>query len=353
MTRVLLLHGGQVPHYRVPIYSRLSRYLRERCFHLTVTSEGIQPGNRTSVDFEFVPMHLSARRIASLVWHGHFDVVIMFVDMRHLYLFPVYLAVKGIMRRKMVWWGQGRDLTHPDATFKNAAYGTEHALCDAIILYAEHLRKYVAPRFQRKIFVANNTLSITYPGLPASDRETVLRAFNITTRKNIICMGRFQRRKRIEQLMAAMQRMNRPEIGLILVGPDTEHVLGQYDGPNIFKLGPIYDDRRFDLLSAADVYCLPGAVGLSIVDAFHCGLPFVTEEGDESAEIGYLRHGENGFIVPRGDVAALASALLLLLDDDGLRMRFSEAARREASGNASVERMCEGFANALQYATSA
>src|SRR5262249_22881003 len=139
-------------------------------------------------------------------------------------------------------------------------------------------------------------LALTYPGLPPGNKHKVLREFGIGTPKNIICMGRFQKRKRVDQLVAAMKLINRPDIGLILVGPDTEGVLGNVEGQNIYKLGPLYDDRRFDLLSAADVYCLPGAVGLSIVDAFYCGLPLVTEEGDESAEIAYLKHGENGFL---------------------------------------------------------
>jgi len=350
--RVLLLHGGQIPHYRVPVYNHLSHYLGERSFALTVASEGIQRGNSTAIQFDYAEMHLSVGSISRMVWHGKFDVVIMFVDLRHFYLFPVYLAVKGLLRRKMVWWGQGRDLAHPDATLKNAAYATEHTLCDAIILYAEHLRKYVARRFHHKIFIANNTLALTYPGLPPDSRDKVLRLFNICTRKNIICMGRFQKRKRVDRLVAAMQLMKRPDIGLILVGPDIEGVLENVDGPNIYKLGPIYDKQRFDLLSAADVYCLPGAIGLSIVDAFHCGLPFVTEEGDESAERAYLRHGENGFIVPRGDVNELARSLLLLLDDDDLRARFSGAARKEVALNASIEQLCEGFVGALQYATN-
>ena len=296
-------------------------------------------------------MHLSSGSITRLVWRGKFDAVIMFVDMRYLYLFPVYFAVKGILRRKMVWWGQGRDLAHPDAVLKNVAYGAEHALCDSIILYAEHLKKYVARRFHRKVFVANNTLAVTYSGLPPGRQGQGSTLIQHSTRKNIICMGRFQKRKRVDQLVAAIQLLNRPDIGLILVGPDTEGVLEGVNGPNIYKLGPIYDDQRFDLLSAADVYCLPGAVGLSIVDAFHCGLPFVTEEGDESAEIAYLKQGENGFIVPRGDVTELSRRLLLLLDNDDLRIRFSKAARQEVSINASIERLCEGFELALRYAT--
>jgi hypothetical protein len=89
------------------VYNHLSRYLRERSFALTVTSEGIQPGNPTALQFDYVQMHLSIGSIARMVWRGKFDVVIMFVDLRHLYLFPVYLVVKGMLRRKMVWWGQG------------------------------------------------------------------------------------------------------------------------------------------------------------------------------------------------------------------------------------------------------
>ena len=351
MTRVLLLHGGPVPHYRVPVYNHLSRYLGERSFALTVASDGIQPGNPTEVQFDFVQMPLSAGSVGRLVRRGRFDVLIMFVNMRYRYLFPVYVVVKGILRRKMVWWGQGRDLARPDARFKNIAYGTEHALCDAIVLYAEHLKKYVAPRFRHKTFVANNTLALSYAGLPAGGREEVLRSHNIPTRKNIICVGRFQRRKRMDHLAAALRVMNRPDVGLILVGPDTDGVLADITGDNVYKLGEMYGDERFDLLSAADVYCLPGAVGLSIIDAFHCGLPFVTEEGDESAEIAYLKHGVNGFVVPRGDANQLAAALLRLLDDDQLRHRFSEAARQEARVNASIERLCEGFVAALRYAT--
>jgi glycosyltransferase involved in cell wall biosynthesis len=351
MIRVLLLHGGQVPHYRVPVYNRLESYLREHAFALTVASEGVEPGDTTPVRFEHAVMRLTAASITRLVWRGRFDVLIMFVGMRNRYLFPVYLTVKGLLRRRMVWWGQGRDLAALDARLKNAAYTTEHALCDAIILYAEHLRKYVARPFHHKIFIANNTLAVTYPGLEPGRREDVLRAHGVSTRKNIICVGRFQRRKRIDHLAAAVQMTGRTDIGLLLVGPDTEGVLADINGPNIYKLGPIYGDRRFDVLSASDVYCLPGAVGLGIVDAFYCGLPIVTEDGDESAEIAYLKHGENGFVVPRHDVAALAERLLQLLDDDELRARFSAAARREALENASIDRLCEGFLHALRYAT--
>jgi hypothetical protein len=54
--------------------------------------------------------------------------------------------------------------------------------------------------------------------------------------------------------------MDRADIGLILVGPDPEGILSDIDRQNIYKIGPLYGKEKFDLLSAADVYCLPGAV---------------------------------------------------------------------------------------------
>ena len=137
--------------------------------------------------------------------------------------------------------------------------------------------------------------------------------------------------------------------GLILVGPDPEKELATVEGENIYKLGPIYGRDRLDLLYAADVFCLPGAVGLSIVDAFHCGLPFVTEEGDESAEIMYLKDGVNGFIVPRDDIKTLSEMLQILLDDPQLRNRFSEAAKREIIENGNQDTLCNGFMAALGF----
>jgi Glycosyltransferase len=335
----------------VPIYGYLSRYIKSYGLELLVTSSAIQKDNPHSVEFEYVEMPLSALNIGRLVYRKKIDVVIMFVDMRHAYLFPTYLIVKGLFGRKMVWWGQGKDLAAPNAKIKNIAYATEQTLCDSIILYAEHLKKYLPKRFHHKAFVANNTLCISYEGLPAERRQAVLDEFGIHTKKNIICVGRLQKRKRLDILVAAHASMNRPDIGLIFAGPDTDGVLKEVNGKNIFKVGPIYGSKKFDLLSASDVYCLPGAVGLSIVDAFHCGLPLITEGTYESAEMMYLKDGENGFLVEPGNVHELSNKLLLLLDNDYLRKKFSNAARREISTNGHIDKLCAGFRDALFFAT--
>jgi glycosyltransferase involved in cell wall biosynthesis len=352
MIQVLLIHADKIPHYRIPIYSYLSSYLNRFGFNLIVISDGIQEDNPHVVDFQYVEKPLSILSIAKFLFTEHVDVIIDYMELRHLYLFPTYIVAKGILRHKMIYWGQGRDLLDSKAIFKNLAYATEQEFCDAIVLYAEHLKKYVPKRFHKKVFIANNTLFLNYTGLPSGvTKEDILAEYGITTKKNIICIGRMQERKRIDYVVKTLGYMNRPDIGLIIVGPDPDGVLDGIGGKNIFKLGPIYGNKKFDLLSSADVYCLPGAVGLSIVDAFHCGLPLVTEGEDESAEIMYLKNGVNGFEVPRGNIEEMAVKLSLLLDNDKLRQQFSNAAKKEIEKNGSMDIFCSGFRDALFYVT--
>jgi glycosyltransferase involved in cell wall biosynthesis len=139
------------------------------------------------------------------------------------------------------------------------------------------------------------------------------------------------------------------ETGLILVGSDDEGILDNIEGENIFRLGPVYGEESLELLSASDVYCLPGAIGLSIVDAFYCGLPVVTENVVHGPEIMYLKDGVNGFMIPKGNITQLAAKLKMLLTDGALRERFSQAARNEIMTNGHIDRMCEGFRRALEY----
>lgn len=351
MTRVLLVKERRIPHYRIPIYGYLSSYLQRYGFEIIITAEGIQADSPHAIEFKYKEMPLSAFSIAQFIYRQQIEVIIQSVELKDLYLLPMLLITKGILGRKIVYWGHGRDLADREALIKNCAYATIQALSNSIVLYAEHLKKYVPRCLHKKVFVANNTLLINYQGLPYEQRAHVLLDHGINTRKNIICIGRIQKRKRLERLIEAHAYMNRPDIGLILVGPDPDGILNKVEAPNIYKLGPIYGMKKFDLLSAADVYCLPGAVGLSIVDAFYCGLPLVTEEGDESPEIMYLRNGKNGYVVPRGNISEMAQKLQLLLDNDALRKQFSDEARREIAENANIEKLCAGFRDALYYAT--
>lgn len=349
MKTILLIHQRTIPHYRVSVYNYLYDYLLKKDFILKVISGGIQQPNPYEVKFPYIKVKLNLFNLTKITRKERPNALILFVDLKNLYLFPLLLFVKmhGI---KAIYWGHARDQQDKKNSIKNIAYNMEHWLTDAILLYSDCLKQYVKPKFYYKTFVANNTLNtIAYDHIRNNKKGTISK-YNIRTSKNIICLGRMQKRRRIEDLVQAFKKLNRDDVGLVLAGPDIDNILDNVEGKNIYKVGPVYGEEAIKLLSSCDIYCLPGAVGLSIVDAFYCGLPFITEKVDHGPEISYLKDGINGFMVRQGDVEGLVEKLRLLLENDKLRARFSQSAKDEILSNGHINNLCNGFANALQFA---
>lgn len=100
----------------------------------------------------------------------------------------------------------------------------------------------------------------------------------------------------------------------------------------------------------SDVFVLPSTYeprGAVINEAMACGLPVIVT--DRCGSIGdIVLEGENAFIYPAGDDAALARAMIRLADDRELRERM---ARRsvEIIGSWTFQRGVEGVKAALHY----
>ena len=75
------------------------------------------------------------------------------------------------------------------------------------------------------------------------------------------------------------------------------------------------------------------------------GLPVVATDFGGAAE--QVIDGECGRIVPRGDAAALAEALVELAGDRALRVRYGVAARRRAETEFDVGRMVRDYRRVL------
>lgn len=83
-----------------------------------------------------------------------------------------------------------------------------------------------------------------------------------------------------------------------------------------------------DVLPQANIVCLPSyREGLPkvLIEAASCGRPIVATDAPGCREI--VRHDENGLLVPVRDAAALADAILALLDDPALRLRMGACGR--------------------------
>ncbi len=164
-------------------------------------------------------------------------------------------------------------------------------------------------------------------------------------------VGKLVSWKRPEDLLRALAAV--PEMCGILVG----------EGPLRPRLQPLADRLgiqgrvRFlgflnqrglpSVYAAADVLVLPSEhepFGLVVNEAFACGLPAVVSEACGAAG-DLVVDGETGFVVPVGDIEALAARLGLLARDPALRAAMGAKARDRIAGWG-PEQNAEAFARA-------
>jgi glycogen(starch) synthase len=100
-----------------------------------------------------------------------------------------------------------------------------------------------------------------------------------------------------------------------------------------------------DHLSRAHVFAGPsryeGGPGFVYLESMACGIPVIACAGSGAAEV--VRPGENGLLVPPGDVAALTEALRQLITDPGAAAAMGRRARdyvlREADARVCLPRL--------------
>ena len=85
------------------------------------------------------------------------------------------------------------------------------------------------------------------------------------------------------------------------------------------------------LMSACDVFVSTSTLtnrALPTCEAMLCGVPVIVYDTGDTAKV--VRHDDSGWLVPDGDVGALAAAMTRLLEDGALSARLSQGARAVA-----------------------
>jgi glycosyltransferase involved in cell wall biosynthesis len=353
MRRVLLI-SNKVFHYRVANYNYFARRFRELGWEFSVRANELQKNNPYPPEFDFraIPFGFFAykREIERL----QPDVVILFLHLKNLFIWPLlhWLKFKGI---PVVYWNKGINLEVENPGWRNHLFYYVHSRCDAILLYSQKHVTDIQPKNRQKVFVAANTINLDALPVVTQSREEIKREFGIPFEKVVLFVGRMRSVKKVDHLIAAFNEIEDPGVGCVIVGDAMgQDLAAMARRKNVLYLGEVFDpknERVSKLFKAADLFCIPGDVGLGLNEAFHWGLPVVTEDGLQPPEIHYMTHGRNGFVVPDGDIAALRARILQLLRDDDLRARFAQAAREDIAREASIERMFSGFRDCVTALT--
>jgi starch synthase len=167
-------------------------------------------------------------------------------------------------------------------------------------------------------------------------------------RPTIVFAGKVARNKGADVLVAAACRLARevPGLRLELLGRGEPGFLEELQArasgcPDLLDLAGFVP--RQDLparLRRAHVFAAPslyeGGPGFVYLEAMACGLPVVACSGSGASEV--VMSGENGLLVPPGDVDALVTTLRALLGDPTRREAMGRTARRyvEAEADSAV-----------------
>lgn len=182
--------------------------------------------------------------------------------------------------------------------------------------------------------------------LPAMAAPTELLAQRQLSQPFAIFIGRLSHDK--GALHAAQATIRLGQIPLVLVGRMTSEFqafygrLSQEERRLIRPVGSLAEGEKHTLLSQAAMLLLPSrseSFGIVLLEAWAHGLPVI------GARLGGIRgvvdEGQNGLLVPFGNVPALAEAMNQLGQDEQLRQRLGHCGRQKVNQQYSWEQVCD------------
>lgn len=344
--RVLLIHQGVILHYRVKVYNFLSIYLEKFGIKLIILSEGVQEGFESEVLYRNYKDKLGVGSITKLIVDEDISKVITFCNLKELYLLPIltWCRFKSI---PSIYWGHGRNLEN-SSFIKDRLYDLCHVLANRVLLYSERQIPDLLPFLKYKMYVANNTLNLT--NLPAFDdpvfiKNTFKDKYNIKEDKILLFCGRVQQRKKLDLLLDNIESIDE-SLGVVVIGSGQEKYSEIYSHSRVYFLGELYNAEVEAAFVSSDLFCIPGHIGLSLVEALYYSLPVLTLNVKHAPEVCYLKDGVNGYICENTNV--LISNINRIIHDPVLLDNMSKNARIIYESEAHISIMAKGFETVLR-----
>jgi glycosyltransferase involved in cell wall biosynthesis/GT2 family glycosyltransferase len=154
----------------------------------------------------------------------------------------------------------------------------------------------------------------------------------------VLCVARLVPDKGVGVLLRAIAEAGRERLRLVVAGDGPQATdlarLAEELGVRLTVRGNVSEEELAQEYADADVFALLSwhePWGVVVNEAAASALPLVLSERVGAAR-DLLHNGENGFLVPAGDVAAAATALRQLADDGELRRRMGARSRELVRG---------------------
>lgn len=180
-----------------------------------------------------------------------------------------------------------------------------------------------------------DTVAVVNPGVD----EFFASAVPLDVRTDVAFVGTFFHRKGSDVVASSMSRIlkERTKLGLTLFGTGLPRsaVLAHFDEGVRERVTVIESVPSTELARQLECFAVMvfptryEGFGIVVLEAMRAGLAVVTTPTGAGVDV--VRNGENGLIVPIGDVEATIAAVSRLLDDAVFRMKLAATATEDAS----------------------
>lgn len=344
--RVLIIQS-QIPHYRIPIFNELSKTL-----DLTVVyDKGDVPADTKfdtkKIELKHIKRIPKIHKKNILRMAKKYDVVISMLDGSYM---TTHLLCYFRRKTKLILWGIGVAASYKvryDAS-QEEADGFRRLIqkADAALFYSQYpVDKYAQMGVPvEKMFVANNTVQV----LPAENTE----------KEHILFVGSLYKAKKIFELLKCYEKAceSTPTVPKLVIVGDGEDgydvrrwIAEKGMEDKILLTGAIYDEAKIaELFSRAIVCISPDQAGLTVLQSFGYGVPFVTHK---NAITGGERHnivnGTNGVLLDSFD--EMTTVLRECAENAEEYLTMGRNAKTFYEENRTVKHMVNGFLDAIAY----
>lgn len=370
MTKVCIVQR-RLTHYRAPLFVALREALADRGIQLELLVGQGTPAEEKKHDAGVLPwaQSIPTRYLFGdrLCWQSlgrHLDGIDLLIVTQENKLIQNHLLLLAPRRFKLAFWGHGANLQSDNPHgFKERFKRWTTNRVDWWFAYTQMSADLVkAAGFPgSRITVLNNAVDTSElhrqrQSVTLEETHALRESLGFGARPVGVFVGSLYADKRLDFLFAATEAIRRevPDFHLLIVGEGPEGGKVQTwcaAHPWTRWVGARFGKEKVAHVSVAQVMLNPGLVGLSILDAFVCGVPMLTTDcGIHSPEIAYLENGING-VTTTDDLGAYVSASVRLLLDtqalDTLRTGCAASAKEYT-----VENMARRFADGVVHAVA-
>ena len=176
----------------------------------------------------------------------------------------------------------------------------------------------------------------------------------------VLYVGRVDPEKKVGAVIDAFKEARKkvPKALLVIVGDGVDKVrlMRQAEktglGDDVRFLGRVLPPDLYELYKIGDVFATASEIetqGIVLIEAAACGLPLIAVNKGAVSEV--CRDGENGYLCQPGNVTEISEAMVKILSDSGLRIRFSENSIKIASEH-DFEKTLDKFENIYRKVVS-